>query len=106
MNNAEWTSTEIEIAKQAFASGNKNAELQLISRVQDKASDLPDIESLYALHDYLSIERHELEGRSLFDPDTALFAFAEMVKRGLVAIGDLEGLDAKKIAKIKAMSMF
>ena len=106
MNNAEWTSTEIDVAKKAFAAGNKNAELQLISSVQEKASHLPDIESLYAFHDYLSIERHELEGRSLFDPDTALFAFAEMVKRGLVAIGDLEGLDAKKIAKIKAMSMF
>ena len=106
MNNAEWTSTEIEIAKQAFTAGNKNAELQLISRVQDKASDLPDIESLCALHDYLSIERHELEGRSLFDPETALFAFAEMVKRGLVSLIQLEGLDAKKIAKIKAMSMF
>ncbi|UPM49904.1 hypothetical protein MY494_11375 [Synechococcus sp. A10-1-5-1] len=106
MNNSEWTSTEIEIAKSAFASGNKKAESELIKQIQDKSSNLSDIESLYALHDFLSIERHGLEGRSQFDPDTALFAFAEMVKRGLVTVAELDGLEPKKIAKIKAMSMF
>jgi len=106
MDNTEWTPREIEIAQLAFSAGTKNAEAELIRQVQEKSVNLTDIQSLFEMHDYLSIERYELEGRSRFDPDTALFAFAEMVKRGLMDVSALEGLEQKKISKIRAMSMF
>ena len=41
-----------------------------------------------------------------FNYDTILFCLAEMMKRNLIEATDLQGLDPKKVSKIKAMSLF
>jgi hypothetical protein len=47
-----------------------------------------------------------MEGRMEFNHDTILFSLAEMMKRELIEANDLQGLDPKKVSKIKAMSLF
>lgn len=82
------------------------AVMQLVASVQSKASNLGDVSSVWALHDFLSIERHTIEGRFDFRLEGILFVFASLVKEELLQLQELEGLTADKLAKISAMSRF
>ena len=63
-------------------------------------------ESIWSLHDFLSTERYQYEGRMEFDFSNILFSLADMIKQKLIQYDDLNGLNQLKLSKIKAMSMF
>jgi len=46
---------------------------QLTAAVQTQAANLGTVESVWALHDFLSIERHTMEGRFDFRLEGILF---------------------------------
>ena len=96
-----WTDTEQAIAREAFDRAYNRAVQQLVAQVRAKAD-----ETVWQLHDYLSIERHTIEGRFDFRLDGILFVFASLVKDSLLQIDELNGLEAEKLAKILAMSRF
>jgi hypothetical protein len=106
MTQVDWPATETEIARKAFHKRNERAVTVLIGVIQTKSQSLNPLESVCSLHDYLSTERYEIEGRMEFNYDTILFSLAEMMKRNLIEVTDLQGLDPKKVSKIKAMSLF
>ena len=101
-----WTDTEQAIARDAFDRAYVRAVDQLVETVQRKASSLGDAGSVWALHDFLSIERHTIEGRFDFRLDGILFVFASLVKDQLLQLDELDGLSADKLAKVTAMSRF
>jgi hypothetical protein len=101
-----WTETEQGIARSAFSSAYERAVQQLVQQVQTKAAGLNSAETLWQLHDYLSIQRHTMEGRFDFRLDGILFVFASLVKESLLQMDELVGLDSEKLAKIAAMSRF
>lgn len=101
-----WTPQEQEIARGAFETAQLRAVDSLIHKVKHHAAGVGSVESLWQLHDFLSTQRHDLEGRFDFRLDGILFVFASFVKDGLLAFDDLDGLEAEKLAKIKAMSLF
>ena len=109
MNSAavdSWTDTEQAIARSAFEKAYDRAISQLVAAVQLKASNLSEVSSVWALHDFLSIERHTIEGRFDFRLEGILFVFASLVKDELLQLQELEGLTADKLAKVSAMSRF
>jgi hypothetical protein len=109
MNNAmvdTWSDSEQAIARTAFEAASARAVSRLITSVQTQASGLDDANSVWALHDYLSIERHTIEGRFDFRLEGILFVFASLVKDELLNLEELEGLTSDKLAKISAMSRF
>jgi len=79
---------------------------QLTAAVQTQAANLGTVESVWALHDFLSIERHTMEVRFDFRLEGILFVFASLVKENLLELQELDGLDAEKLAKVAAMSRF
>ena len=101
-----WTETEQAVAREAFDRAYGRAVEQLVASVRSKAASLSSAETVWQLHDYLSIERHTIEGRFDFRLDGILFVFASLVKDSLLEIDELAGLDAEKLAKITAMSRF
>lgn len=101
-----WTETEQAVAREAFNNAYTRAVEQLVAQVRVKAEELESAETVWQLHDYLSIERHTIEGRFDFRLDGILFVFASLVKDSLLQIDELNGLDADKLAKIVAMSRF
>ncbi len=101
-----WTPQEQTIAREAFETAHGRAISTLISKVQHHASGVSTVESLWQLHDFLSTQRFDMEGRFDFRLDGILFVFASFVKDGLLGLEDLQGLEAEKLAKIKAMSLF
>jgi hypothetical protein len=101
-----WTDSEQAVAREAFDRAYGRAVDQLVASVQARAAALASAETVWQLHDFLSIERHTIEGRFDFRLDGILFVFASLVKESLLQIDELAGLDAEKLAKIVAMSRF
>lgn len=101
-----WSDPEQAVAKGAFDRAYGRAVERLVTSLRDRAAGLSSAESVWQLHDYLSIERHTMEGRFDFRPDGILFVFASLVKDDLLTLDELAGLDAEKLAKIAAMSRF
>ncbi|MEB3303863.1 MAG: hypothetical protein ACKOPT_17040 [Cyanobium sp.] len=101
-----WTPQEQDIAREAFETAQGRAITTLIGKVQRHATGLGSLESLWQLHDFLSTQRFDMEGRFDFRLEGILFVFASFVKDGLLGLDDLQGLDAEKLAKIRAMSLF
>jgi len=101
-----WTELELAVAQRAFDSANTRPIDKLIESVQAMAGQLSSADTIWALHDYLSIERHTIEGRFDFRVEGILFVFASLVKDDLLSLSELDGLAADKLAKISAMSRF
>lgn len=101
-----WTDGEQAVAREAFACAYARAVEKLVAMVRSKAGELSTAESVWQLHDFLSIERHTIEGRFDFRYEGLLFVFASLVKDQLLQIDELTGLDAQKLAKIAAMARF
>ncbi|MFM7313295.1 MAG: hypothetical protein ACKO0M_09030 [Cyanobium sp.] len=101
-----WSDTEQAIARTAFEKAYARAVSRLVASVQTQAAGLSDAHSVWALHDFLSIERHTIEGRFDFRLDGILFVFASLVKDQLLQLDELDGLSADKLAKVTAMSRF
>lgn len=101
-----WSEEERRIARIAFDAAYARALQSLIQDVQLHAAGMDSASSLWQLHDFLSIQRHRLEGRFDFRPQPLLFLFAALVKDDLLDLQELRGLDDGKLAKIRAMAQF
>ena len=101
-----WSEIEQGIAKQAFERAYGRAIHQLINAVKTRSERLNSAQAVWDLHDFLSIERHSMEGRFSFRLDGILFVFASLVKDELLQLDELDGLTSDKLAKIAAMARF
>ena len=106
MISADWTQDELTIARTAFETGKRRSIEALIKTLQESVGALESPESIWSLHDYLSTERYQYEGRADFETSNILFTLADMLKQKLISPEELTGLDQKKLSKVKAMSMF
>ena len=106
MISADWTQDELTIARTAFETGKRRSIEALIKTLQESVGALESPESIWSLHDYLSTERYQYEGRADFETSNILFTLADMLKHKLISPEDLTGLDQKKLSKVKAMSIF
>ena len=101
-----WSDSEQVIARQAFARAYSRAIEQLVLAVRTRSAELSTADTIWALHDFLSVERHTIEGRFDFRFEGLLFVFASLVKEQLLQLEELAGLEADKLAKITAMARF
>jgi hypothetical protein len=101
-----WSETEQVVAREAFERAYARAVEKLVASLRSKAAELSTADSVWQLHDYLSIERHTIEGRFDFRYEGLLFVFASLVKDQLLQLEELSGLDGQKLAKVAAMSKF
>jgi hypothetical protein len=100
----EWTDQEQRVARHAFDKAHARAVAGIIRTVQLQASCLNTAEECWKLHDFLSIQRHEIEGRFDFRLSGLLFVFASLVKDGLLQLDELQGLQPDKLNKVAAMA--
>lgn len=99
-----WSANEEMVARQAFERAYERALESLIAHLRERVPQLDGAESLWELHDFLSIQRHAIEGRFDFREPGLLFVFAGLLKDDLISLEELQGLEAIKLAKITAMT--
>lgn len=101
-----WSENELAIAREAFDKAYGRAIEQLVMAVRARSADLGSADAVWALHDFLSIQRHTMEGRFDFQLEGILFVFASLVKDELLGLDELAGLERDKLSKITAMARF
>jgi hypothetical protein len=101
-----WTDHELAVAREVFERAHGRAVQALIVAVQHQSGQLDSVDALWQLHDFLSIQRHRIEGNFDFRLEGILFLFAGLVKEGLLDPSELQDLDEDKRAKIMAMARF
>ena len=101
---AGWTAEEQALARRIFDEALRRELEGLIETLRLQAAALDGPEDVWRFHDFLSIQRHAIEGRLEFRLAGLLFVFASFVKDGLTSLEELEGLSPDKQAKIRAMS--
>ncbi|MFY8147674.1 MAG: hypothetical protein ACOVNL_00470 [Prochlorococcaceae cyanobacterium] len=106
LNPPGWSDQEQAIAQAALNRARLRAVQVLIEALQRQVGHLDTIDSVWNLHDFLSTQRYQIEGRFDFRLDGILFVFASLLKEGLLSPEELEGLESEKLAKIMAMARF
>lgn len=101
-----WTAEEQNLARMVFERAHKREVDVLIDTLRSRISALSNAEQIWQLHDFLSVQRHAIEGRLAFRLEGLLFVFAGFVREGLISPEELEGLSSDKRAKISAMARF
>jgi hypothetical protein len=103
---AGWTAQEEQVARRVFEQAVSREVEALIETLRKEAAALHGPEKVWQFHDFLSIRRHQIEGRGEFCLDGLLFVLADLVKAGLASLEELDGLADDKRAKIQAMARF
>ena len=58
-----WAEKELAIAREAFDRAYERAVDRLVLAVRTRSAALNSVHAVWDLHDFLSIERHTMEGR-------------------------------------------
>lgn len=101
---AGWTVEEQSLAQELFDRAMARHVQSLIVELRGMAEQLSSTEEIWELHDFLSIRRHEIEGRFDLRLSGLLFVFADLVRDGLLSLEELDGFSGDKRAKITAMA--
>ena len=100
----EWSDAEKKIARAAFDKAYEREINVLLKTVRDRAVAIAQPEELWKLHDFLSVKRHELDGKYDYRYSFLLFVFAQLIKDGWLSLDELEGLEVSKQTKIAALT--
>lgn len=104
MSNIEWSKAEQGVAHAAFEKAHGREINALIQEVRERAGAVTEIKEVWQLHDFLSTRRHEIDGKYDYRYSVLIFVFARLVKEGWLHLHELEGLDADKVTKVKALT--
>jgi len=101
-----WSAIESNVAKKALEVARRREIDTLIKDVRSKAGELEAADDLWNLHDFLSAQRHYIDGKYDDDETGMVFVLARLIKEGWLAIEELEGLHETRLAKITALARF
>ena len=104
MSESNWSENEKQAAKEAFNRAYKREINSLVSEVQQKASEISEINEIWRLHDFLSAKRHDIDGKYDYQYPMLIFTFARLLQEGWVHLDDLQVLERDKLAKITALA--
>jgi hypothetical protein len=100
----KWSETEQQVAKVAFEKAYKREVRALIDEVRQKLGDMQEVSDIWQLHDFLSIQRHSLDGKYDSRDSALLFVFAQLIQEGWLSPEELTGLSSEKLKKISALT--
>ncbi|MEO0534715.1 MAG: hypothetical protein AAF215_12725 [Cyanobacteria bacterium P01_A01_bin.123] len=103
-NQLGWSAKEKALAQDVFKRAYGREIRVLLEQVREQATALAEAEDIWQLHDFLSARRHDIDGKYDDRESSLIFAFAMLLKDGLLSLDELEGLAADKLAKVSALS--
>lgn len=99
-----WDIREKKIAQTALKKAYRIEVETLVQEVKDAAGLISSHEDVWQLHDFLSGRRHDIEGKYDEREEFLMYTLSRLIKDGLLAISDLDGIDAGKKAKINLLT--
>lgn len=100
-----WSPHEKSIAQAALQAAYQRETNALIQAIREQATAITLLEEVWQLNDFLSARRHDVDGK--YDPseEGLMFTLSRLVKEGWLGLGELEGLEADKRAKVKVLTL-
>ena len=105
MGTSEWSKSEKESARRAFDMAYIRECKSIEEDFRRRVSDLQAPEGLWAIHDYLTEKRQEMDKKYDYRYSVLLFVFARLLHEGWITREDLKGLSEDKIEAIASISM-
>ena len=99
-----WSKREKAVAKRAFENAYEKECKDLIKQIQRRANEANDPNDIWRLHDFLAKRIREIENKYDYRYSMLIFVFARLLKEEWIKVGDLEGLNEDKLAKIRYLA--
>lgn len=104
VHETQWSSQEREAAKSALIAARQRETETLVAVVRSQADKIENIDDIWRLHDFLSTQRHYIDGKYDDQESGLLFVLSGLVKEGWLTLDELKPLSPEKLAKISALS--
>ena len=104
MNDVKWSKKEKQIARAAFDKAYAKECNRIIAQLKEKALHLAEPEDLWALHDYLTGARKEIDEKYDYRYSVLIVVFGILLKQRWLKIEDLEGLSDEKLERIVSLA--
>ncbi|EAZ94135.1 hypothetical protein [Crocosphaera chwakensis] len=103
-NTQEWSQTDQKIAYEALTKAYARETEALIAEINQKASQVNHIDEIWALNDYLSSKRYNIDGKYDFRESASVFVLAQLVKEKWLTLDELTDLTPSTKAKVAALT--
>jgi len=94
-----WTQSEKKIARRVFESALSRQLASITARTKQMLED--DSADVWAVHDYLTQQRKEIDRVYDYRYSMLIFVFARLLRDGWVRESDLDGLSREKVNEIQ-----
>ncbi len=105
-NETTWSKTEKRIAREAYDKAYEREVKAIEQEVRSMLDKAQDARVVWRIHDFLSERRVETDRKYDYRYSVLLGVFGHLLAEGWLHLDDIEGLDAGKIEKIRAIADF
>jgi len=99
-----WSKKEKTVARRAFENAYEKECKDLIKHIQKRANEANQPNDIWRLHDFLNERIKEIENKYDYRYSMLILVFARLLKEGWMTVGEIEGLNEDKIAKIRYLA--
>lgn len=102
MQNETWSKGEKTIARRAYEQAYDRELTALADEVRRSAQQITEPQHVWALHDFLTRKRKEIDQKYDYRYSQLVFVFARLIRDGWLSEDELAGLGEDKLARIRA----
>lgn len=99
-----WSKSEKAIARRAFEQAYDRECSAIAEEVHRRARKISEPRDVWALHDFLSRRRKEIDQKYDYRYSVLIFVFGRLINEGWLSDECLAGLSDDKLAKIRFMT--
>ncbi|MDJ0599172.1 MAG: hypothetical protein QNJ37_10080 [Crocosphaera sp.] len=103
-NTQQWSQKDQKIAQEALKKAYTRETEALVAEINQKASQVTNINDIWALSDYLNSKRYNIDGKYDTRESTSIFVLAQLVKERWLTLDELTGLTPSTKAKVSALA--
>jgi hypothetical protein len=101
MYNETWSRSEKTIARRAYDRAHDRELAALAEEVRRRANRITEPRHIWALHDFLTRKRKEIDRKYDYRYSQLVFVFARLIRDGWLTEDELAGLGEDKLARIR-----
>ncbi|HYV03714.1 MAG TPA: hypothetical protein VFB82_03960 [Blastocatellia bacterium] len=101
MYNETWSRSEKTIARRAYDDAHDRELAALAEEVRRRANRITEPRHIWALHDFLTRKRKEIDRKYDYRYSQLVFVFARLIRDGWLTEDELAGLGEDKLARIR-----
>jgi len=101
VHNQNWSRGEKAVARRAFDDALAREYSSLEKEIRSLSSQITKPGHIWALHDFLTRKRKEIDLKYDYRYSQLIFVFARLIRDGWLSEDELEGLSEDKLARIR-----